>query len=196
MRGARPRIAGVALGVLAILGMASAPEAAFAASSPASWAARFCPAYATWSTNASALQSKFASVVATGSGGSPDPATLKSALVTLFADQAKNTATFVAALKAAGRPSSMNGAKISAELVSAFSGERRQSLALLAHAKKLDAANASRFKTQLAAMAKGVAGSAGTTAAEGLANLKQLDATGELDAALRANQSCVPAGSS
>jgi hypothetical protein len=190
------RVAVVALCFLGLAGVMLAPETAFATASPTDWAAKFCPAYRKWATTSAALQTNFATSIRADAAGTRSPAAMKAALRTLLGGQAKNTAAFVSALKAAGSPSSMNGAKISAELVRAFRGERDQSLAFIAKAKKLDTTNTSRFKAELAAILKSGAGSIGSQAAQGLSNLKQLDAGGVLNSALSTNQTCVPTGSS
>jgi hypothetical protein len=186
------RLSVVALVVVGLV--AGATTGATAATVPPStWAPKFCTAFTNWQTTISAKSDELSSAIdqAATAGQSPKAilSNARDQIASFLGDMVDATDDATSAIKAAGAPSSANGAKISAVFVSGFKAISKSFADSQDQAQQLPTNSVQKFKVKGKEL--GVSMSEyGETLSKNFSSIGKLDKGKKLTAAVKAAPEC------
>jgi len=176
----------VVMSVVAVIVVSLAVPAGASSVSPSKWAPKFCNALVKWQ---STLKTEGEAASASISSHSTDLTAARDDLVSYLGKSVAATQTAIKTIKAAGTPSSTNGAKIVSKLVGGFQAASTVFATAKSDAAKLSTTDATAFadagtqiQTNLSTASSKVTG--------GFSGIAKLDAKNELNQALAKATAC------
>lgn len=179
----------LALGLLAT----SIPAASAATVSPDKWAPKFCTAVTDWQSTISQKSDELSTAldgVDTGAQSPKDVLTsARDQIASFLGDMVDATDHAVSQIKAAGNPSSPNGAKIEATFVKGYQAISKEFAKAETSAKKLPTSSVAAFKTKGKQLGQALSDSSDTLS-KGFSSIGKLDKGKKLEAAVKAAPEC------
>jgi hypothetical protein len=176
----------VVMGVVAVVVVGLAVPAGASSVSPSKWAPKFCNALVKWQ---STLKTEGEAASSSISSHSTDLAAARDDLVSYLGKSVAATKTAITTIKAAGTPSSANGAKIASKLVGGFQAAATVFAKAKADAAKLSTTDASAFADAGSQIQTNLS-TASDKVTSGFTGIAKLDAKNELNRALAKASAC------
>jgi hypothetical protein len=181
-------------GALVVALLATSIPAAYAATvSPSKWAPKFCTALEDWQATiqekGDALTAELENVDATGQTEKSILTSARDQIAAFLGDMVDATDDATDAIKSAGKPSSPNGAKISAVFVAGFKAISKEFAKAQRKAENLPTDSATAFKTKGKELGQALSDS-GDTLGEGFSSIDKLDKGKKLEAAVKSAPEC------
>ncbi|MET0420273.1 MAG: hypothetical protein ABW073_01075 [Acidimicrobiia bacterium] len=154
--------------------------------SPEKWASKFCSALQTWQKT---LKDEEADATAALSGASGDLVALRQRLITFLSNDIAATDDAIDSIKAAGTPSSTNGAKIVNKVTDGFGGASDVFAGSKAKAEALSTTDSATFVTRATEIVSDLE-AASDEISTSFTGLDALDKKGELNKAFVKAKAC------
>ena len=158
-----------------------------AATSPGTWAPKFCQALKKWQTTITS-ESKTAST-ALGNVSTGDLAGIRDEFVRFLGKDVAATQAAIKSIKKAGAPSSANGSKIQTKVIASFQSASDVFAQAKADAANLSTTDASSFVTNATKIQQDL-NAASDAFQTNFSTVEKLDTKSEIDRAIRSAKAC------
>jgi len=178
--------------VVALLA-ASVPAAHAATVSPSTWAPKFCTAVTDWQATIQDKSDGLTQAIESVGAGASSPqevlASSRDQIASFLGDMVDATKQAASEIKAAGNPSTPNGAKIEAVFVKGYQTIAKEFAKAQSAAKKLPTDSGTAFKTKGKQLGQALTDSS-STLSKGFSSIGKLDKGKKLEAAVKAAPEC------